>query len=152
MIDETIESVRRISRDLMPSTLEKFGFGQAIQEMCDQYKVISGIDIKCVQQEPEMPVEKSKALIIFRIVQELLNNAMKHSKASSILVTLQWGSQLHITVEDNGIGFNYDEKKSLANGLGLFNMQNRTRMLDALLQFEANRTVGTSAKLSVPLT
>jgi two-component system NarL family sensor kinase len=151
MIDETIDSVRRISRDLMPSTLQKFGLGQAIREICDQYASASGIKIEFSQQGEEQPLEKSAQIMLFRIIQELLNNSMKHSKASHITVSVRWSELLTIVVEDNGIGFNFEELKLSAKGLGLFNMQNRAKMLGGNLQYESNRTNGTLASVAIPI-
>ena len=150
MIDETIDSVRRISRDLMPSTLQKFGLAQAIHEMCNQYALASGIKIEFNQEGTEWSIDKSKQIMLFRIIQELLNNAMKHSRSSHIMVTMHWSESLMATVEDDGIGFNFEERKLSASGIGLFNMQNRARMLGGILQYEPNRTQGTMARITIP--
>jgi two-component system NarL family sensor kinase len=151
MIDETIDSVRRISRDLMPSTLQKFGLSQAIHEMCNQYANASGMNIEFIQHGTEQPIDKSKQIMLFRIIQELLNNAMKHSKASVITVSINWSELLITTVEDDGVGFNFEELKLSAKGLGLFNMQNRAKMLGGTLQYESNRVKGTFASITLPV-
>jgi two-component system NarL family sensor kinase len=151
MIDDTIDSVRRISRDLMPSTLEKLGVSQTIHEMCDQYAAVSGLKIEFEQQGNERHFDKSKEVMLFRIVQELVNNAIKHSEGSYIQVLLNWSERLWVSVEDDGVGFNVEEKKQSAGGIGLFNMQNRVKMLNASLEYELHRTKGTKATLIIPL-
>ena len=150
MIDDTIDSVRRISRDLMPSTLEKLGVSQTIHEMCDQYTAVSGMAIEFEQQGNGVHFEKSKEVMLFRIVQELVNNAIKHSKGSCIRVSLNWSHKLFVRVEDDGIGFNFEEKKQSSGGIGLFNMQNRVKMLNASLEYETHQAKGTKAILTIP--
>ncbi len=153
MLDETIGSVRRISRDLMPSTLEKFGLAHALKELCDRFHSTSHLPIQYIEQGEIMAIAPKRELMIFRIVQELLNNAFKHANASNILLTLRSTDKLEITVEDDGIGFNFDEKHASAEsekGLGLFNIENRTRLLNATIEFDKERKKGTRITLTVP--
>src|SRR6187551_3931449 len=110
MLDETIGSVRRISRDLMPSTLEKFGLAHALKELCDRFQSTSRLPIQYHEEGDAGAMFAKRELMIFRIVQELLNNAIKHSKATTISVTLRGTDKFEIVVEDDGIGFNFDEQ------------------------------------------
>jgi signal transduction histidine kinase len=151
MIDDTIDSVRRISRDLMPSILEKFGLMHAITEMCQQYTTVSGIPIPFTKNGKEVPLDKAKEIMLFRLVQELINNAMKHSQGTVINVSATWGDQLTIMVEDDGIGFNSDEKNTSLSGLGLFNMQNRARIIGAEFSYAPEWQKGTRAIITLPL-
>jgi two-component system, NarL family, sensor kinase len=152
MIDDTIDSVRRISRDLMPSTLQKFGLTQAVAEMCEQYAAVSGVDIHFSKQGDEHNLDKTKEILVFRILQELINNAMKHAQATSIHVSFIWTSAtLEALVNDDGVGFNADEKNQSLGGLGLFNMQNRARILNATFRYEPEWQKGTKATLTLPL-
>ncbi|WKZ59715.1 MAG: sensor histidine kinase [Cyclobacteriaceae bacterium] len=148
MLDETIESVRKISRDLLPSTLEKFGLNVALKEMCERFQSLTDAGITYAEQGEAVPMEKSREIFVFRIVQELINNALKHANASAISVQVSWGTQLTIVVTDNGKGFSADEQPK---GLGLFNMQNRARVLHGTFIIESNTSSGTKATLTVPL-
>jgi len=150
MIDDTIDSVRRISRDLMPSTLQKFGLTQAITEMCQQYTTVSGMNISIHKEGEERSLDKTQEIMIFRIVQELVNNAMKHSKATLIKVSITWSDKLIVCVEDNGTGFNADEKMS-SQGLGLYNMQNRAIIIGADFRYIPDWQHGTKAILTLSL-
>ena len=151
MIDETIDSVRRISRDLMPSTLQKFGLSQAIREMCSQYTSVSGLQIDFSQEGEEYPLDKSKQIMLFRIIQELLKQCHEAFKGFPLLGFMCSGKKsITISVEDNGVGFNFDELKLSAKGIGLFNMQNRAKMLGGILQYELNRESGTNASIVIP--
>ena len=92
-----------------------------------------------------------RELKIFRIVQELINNAIKHAQATEINVTVSGGDYLKITVEDNGKGFNPTlSHSSGSSGLGLYNMENRARLLNAKLEFDTQSEQGSSIKLIVP--
>jgi signal transduction histidine kinase len=153
MLDETIGSVRRISRDLMPSTLEKFGLAHALKELCDRFQSTSQMPISYHEQGEVRSIDAKRELMVFRIVQELLNNAIKHSKATIISVTLRAADMLEIVVEDDGVGFNFDEQyasNKIEKGLGLFNIENRTRLLNATLQYDKEREKGTRTTLTVP--
>lgn len=148
MLDETIESVRKISRDLLPSTLEKFGLNVALKEMCERFQSLTEAGITYTEHGEAVPMEKSREIFVFRIVQELINNALKHAHASAISVQVTWDSQLTIVVTDNGKGFSPDVQPK---GLGLFNMQNRARVLHGTFIIESNTSSGTKATLTVPL-
>jgi two-component system NarL family sensor kinase len=151
MIDDTIDSVRRISRDLMPSVLEKFGLTQAITEMCQMYSTVSGIAIPFTNTGEEKALDKAKEIMLFRLLQELINNAMKHSQGTRINVSASWSDRLIIVVEDDGIGFNADEKNKTIGGLGLYNMQNRARIIGAEFNYEPEWQKGTRAIITLPL-
>jgi two-component system, NarL family, sensor kinase len=153
MLDDTIESVRRISRDLMPSTLEKFGLTQAVKEMCERFQATSSLPIIFEEQGETTSMAKNRELMIFRIVQELLNNALKHSEASFIKVTFENGALLKVIVEDNGKGFNPEEHKAdrtTGKGLGLFNIENRARLVGATVDFNAPVAQGSKIIINIP--
>lgn len=151
MLDDTIESVRRISRDLMPITLEKFGLSYALKEMCEQYTMVSGIEIKFSEIGEVITINKKKEIMIFRIAQEFINNSIKHAKAKSINTSLLWSTELLVSISDDGVGFNIDQVKNSGKGLGLFTMENRASMLGANLTFNSSKEQGTKALIRVPL-
>jgi two-component system NarL family sensor kinase len=155
MLDDTITSVRRISRDLMPSTLEKFGLIHALKELCERFSATSKIDINFIQDGDFNSLDKTRELMIFRIVQELLNNAVKHSQAREINVSLKASSKLCVTVQDDGVGFDAEAlKKDTQNGkgLGLFNIENRARLLGAKVEYGTEMKQGSKTILTLPLT
>ncbi|HZI25075.1 MAG TPA: sensor histidine kinase [Chryseolinea sp.] len=153
MLDDTLTSVRRISLDLMPSTLEKFGLVPALRELCERFQATALIPINFEEHGNMREIESKRELKIFRIVQELMNNAIKHAQATAIGVVVSWDDELKITVEDNGIGFDLSQKFSSStngSGLGLYNMQNRSRLLNARLDFDAQANKGSKITLAVP--
>jgi signal transduction histidine kinase len=153
MLDDTITSVRRISRDLMPSTLEKFGFIHAIRELCERFQATSKIIIRFAEEGEIPSLGAQRELMVFRIVQELLNNAVKHAQATAIGVSIAFNDRLFVSVEDDGIGFNADEQKNdkqSGKGLGLFNIENRARLLGGTVQFEQGAVKGSKITLTLP--
>jgi two-component system NarL family sensor kinase len=153
MLDDTITSVRRISRDLMPSTLEKFGLVHAVKELCERFQGTSKIRIHFLEQGEITAMEPQRQLMIFRVVQELLNNAVKHAQAAKIVVSISVDDRVLISVEDDGIGFDAEElkyDKHGSRGLGLFNIENRARLLNGTLEFEKGRIKGSKTTLILP--
>jgi two-component system NarL family sensor kinase len=153
MIDETINSVRRISRDLMPSTLEKFGLSQALRELCDRFQATSQIPIEYEEDKEIEGVLQKDQLMIYRIVQELINNSLKHAQATLIHVAVNSASPLEIIVSDNGVGFDPHiarNSKNHGSGLGLFNIENRARLINAKVDFVKNYPTGTKATITIP--
>ena len=154
LLDETIQSVRKISRDLMPSTLEKFGFAQAVKELCERFHATSQVPIHYTENGELNSFDKNRELMLFRVVQELLNNALKHSQAKEINVILTSESEnVIVAVEDNGVGFDVEavrNSKDSGRGLGLFNIENRARLLNARIDYDTERTAGSKTTLIVP--
>jgi two-component system, NarL family, sensor kinase len=155
MLDDTISSVRRISRDLMPSTLEKFGLTYAIKELCERFHQTSKIPIYFSENGEIPKLDAQRELMIFRIAQELLNNAIKHSQATMINVTTQMSNkQLSLSVDDNGIGFDAEFLKTDSTGtkgLGLYNIENRARLLGGEISFEKGKAKGSRTILIAPV-
>ena len=103
----------------------------------------------------EKPFNPQKQLIIFRIIQEALNNIIKHARASHIDISLNYFPQLlDLFIEDNGVGFihNYDNtRESKSNGTGIENMYNRARIIGGYIEIKSVKGSGTSIHLSIPI-
>jgi signal transduction histidine kinase len=153
MLDDTISSVRRISLDLMPSTLDKFGLLPAIKEICERFQSVALIPVDFQEIGEVKPIESKRELKIFRIVQELINNSIKHAHASRINVSVHSKEELNIIVEDDGVGFDpllNNTAMQSGKGLGLYNMANRARLLGAKLDFGNQIIKGSKITLTVP--
>jgi len=154
MLDDTIGSVRSISRELMPSTLERFGLVHALRELCDQVHTTSLLPVHFQEQGEMDSMSPARQLMIYRIAQELVTNAVKHAHATAIHVRLLVQNQLVLIVEDNGIGFNpenYRTASASGRGLGLFNIENRARLLGARMVHEMSGQQGSRITLTIPL-
>ena len=153
MLDDTIGSVRAISRELMPSTLERFGLVHALKELCDQVHSTSLLPVNFHGEGEVDNITSNKQLMIFRIAQELVTNAVKHARATIIHVRLHVAEELVLIVEDNGVGFDpeiYKTVNTSGRGLGLFNIENRARLLGAKLNYEMAGGHGSRITLTMP--
>jgi signal transduction histidine kinase len=151
MLDDTIESVRKISRELMPATLEKFGLIPAVRELCEKMQATTQIQIGVMELGETRTFDNRRQLMVYRITQELLNNAFKHSKATYIEVVFNFKEKLYLIVEDNGIGI--DPKQMQESGrksLGLFNIQSRVQLLSAVVTIDPEKKDGSKITVAVP--
>lgn len=154
MLDDTITSVRRISLDLMPPTLERFGLTFAIKELCERLQLAANVPVVFHDGGQTQNLSQSSQLMIFRVAQELINNAVKHSNASAIHVTMAGTDRFRLIVEDNGMGFDVESVRQHSDhrtGLGLFNIENRARVLNATLEIEASKKKGSKITMTMPI-
>ena len=151
MLDDTIESVRKISRELMPATLEKFGLITAVRELCEKMQATTHIQIGVMELGETRPIDHRRQLMVYRITQELLNNAFKHSKATYIEIVFNFEENLYLIVEDNGIGLDPRHmEESGRKSLGLFNIQSRVQLLSATVTIDREKKDGSKITVSVP--
>ncbi|WP_456459242.1 ATP-binding protein [Reichenbachiella sp.] len=148
-IDETIKEVRRMSNNLMPSVLADFGAGEAIGNLVDQINNSSDIKIRYKNDMPsEAKIDDSIQITLYRVAQESINNAIKHSKAKEIKLSITaFDNRVSFFVSDNGVGF--DPKKN-TNGNGLRNMKERIKLVNGTLDIETQPT-GTTLEIEIPI-
>lgn len=150
MITQTIQSLRDVSKNLHADTISKNGLVPALET---EIRIIEKLGIlQPVFRVTGQPVhlDDNKSLIIFRIVQEALQNVVKHAKATMLEMNVDYSiEQMKLTIADNGTGFNWDENKD--KGSGLRNMTDRARIIGA--QFDIHRAAanGTIITLSIPI-
>ncbi|HVI46057.1 MAG TPA: sensor histidine kinase [Chitinophaga sp.] len=128
-LDQASEELRRIARSLMPEILMNFGLERAFTAYCDTLRE-TGLHITCYVVNYKNKMDITRQMVLYRIMQELVNNAMRHAAATEILVELQeTDDKLFLTVEDDGKGF---DKVQLGNrkGTGLLNIQSRVEFLN----------------------
>jgi signal transduction histidine kinase len=142
MIDETIESIRRISNDLLPSSLEQFGLSRALDELCTNLTTAQIQVIFSADDLASQAINLVHPLSLYRIAQELINNALQHAEASIIEVNLSSDTFLSLSVADNGKGF--DTKSEFKNGLGLYDIENRLGLLKGTIDYKSQSGGGTT--------
>jgi signal transduction histidine kinase len=151
MLDHSIAELRRVAHNMMPEVLVKFGLGEALKSYCDSMQQ-SGI-FKVDFQEVGMAqrLDANREIIVYRIVQELLNNAAKHSRATHVLVQLAGhAGEVNITVEDNGAGFNVGDL-STSYGAGWSSIRSRVDYLKGKVDVHSEAGKGTSVQLILPV-
>ena len=148
MIDDSCKQVRAISHNLIPPSLENFNILEATQVYCANLnEVTPNIEIDFQHLGDSISMPKKDEVNAFRIIQELVTNAVRHAEASNINVQLSsHENSIQITVEDDGKGF--DKNKIESDGIGLSNVQSRADYLNANIDFISNEK-GTSYTIEI---
>lgn len=150
MLDSSIREMRRVAQNMMPEALVRFGLDAALRDFCEDMNGSGGL--KVVYQSigiDEKQVGQSTAITIYRIVQELLNNTMKHASAATAIVQLsKTATGITITVEDDGKGFDTSILKT-DSGLGWSAIQTRVDYLKGRLDIQSEPGKGTSVHIEI---
>jgi two-component system NarL family sensor kinase len=143
MLDTSIKELRRVAHNMMPEILTQFGLDEAVKEYCNTINTTKLLTVRYQALGMDARLDNSVEIVIYRIIQELLNNTMKHAAATEVFVQLiREGARLSIVVEDNGKGFD----PSLAEnnkGAGLTNIRSRVDYLKGQLDIHAEPGRGT---------
>lgn len=143
-VDDLIAQVRRISRSLLPPSLEKLGIYYAVVEFADWINKAGQIKVHTWKSGGQFRFDDKQELAIFRIVQEIINNSIKHSEATKMTVNMKFSTKMVlVSLSDNGKGFNLGEKRN--TGLGLKNLESRSQMIGAKFKIKSTPGMGTSA-------
>lgn len=151
MLDSSIREMRRVAHNMMPEILVKYGLDVALKEFCNEIDRSDVMRVKYQSVGMSYPIEQSTAVIVYRIVQELLTNAIKHSRAQQVLVQVHQFSQdklLAVTVEDDGKGFD-TKMLNQPGGMGWRNIQNRVEFLKGRLDVQSSPGKGTSVMVEI---
>jgi len=131
----------------MPEALLNLGLSQALQDYCDGLSESQQFVINCQLYGLDRRMSPSSEVVIYRIVQELLNNAVKHAGATTILAqVMRQDSRLTITVEDNGKGFDKEQVDAMKTA-GLRNIQSRVHYLRGQMDIQSAPGRGTSVHI-----
>ena len=139
LIDETIDNIRTITRNLIPTSLERFGLMAAVEDLCKRINNLGSIKVN-FNFNKEIRFDAKKEMNIYRIIQELINNTLKYAEASTIDIDLNSNADhLKLTYTDNGKGFELPEKEIQGNtpkGLGIHGIKSRAEVLNADLEIK----------------
>jgi two-component system, NarL family, sensor kinase len=150
-IDTLIKRMREISFDLMPTSLTRKGLAAALNEFieyCSKSNVLK-ISFKYV----DIQLTQLQSINLYRIVQEIIHNTIKHAEALELLIELKKEkNKIVLATKDNGKGFDYEEKSGEAKGLGLQNLLRRTEIIGGKMFFESKKGKGTTYIFEIPTT
>ncbi len=155
LISKSIADLNDISKSLDSDLIRSYGLIYAIETE----KLIlnkSGLfDVEFTVEGDSSDIEGEKELIMFRIIQESCNNIIKHSKATTIKISLRYNTDhLQLSIEDNGIGFDVEKMSTFHSkkmGSGLTNIKNRAKMIEATAEIKSAIGLGTQVNIQLPL-
>ena len=149
-VSQSIDEIRSVAMDLRPSFLENTDFVDAIRWYAVKMQEQSGVRIT-VQSEDLVKVAPKAKESLYRIYQEALSNALKHSGASAINVMLgSINSSLLLQISDDGKGFDPARPEQRGSGIGLYTMKERVELLGGILRIESSDATGTVISIEVP--
>ena len=150
-IDHTIASIERICRDLTPLELKHFGLALALRILFREYSE-AGFTVHGNLADLGRDLDPTKALALFRIVQESLSNAREHSGIDEAFVSLTQGSDwVQVEVRDAGVGFDTGAVASSGAGIGLLGMSERAAMIGGVFEVRSIRGEGTRVRVRAPV-
>lgn len=143
-LDESIAEMRRVAHNMMPEALLRLGLKQALQDYFDNINVAGPFVINTEFYGLEKRLDTDVEISVYRTIQELVNNAIKHSEAKNILVqVMRQGRSLNFTVEDNGKGFDVAAAERM-NTAGLQSIRSRVNYLNGKMDIRSQPGKGTS--------
>lgn len=150
MLDSSIREMRRVAHNMMPEALVKFGLDTALKDFCNDINQSGALQINYQSIGlGNVEVEQTTSITIYRIVQELINNTMKHAAAKSAIVQVsKTDKAISITVEDDGKGFNTLVLEG-TRGIGWSNIQSRVEYLKGKLDVQSEPGKGTSVHIEL---
>ncbi|RYY07652.1 MAG: sensor histidine kinase [Sphingobacteriaceae bacterium] len=149
LIDDCIQEIRSIIQNVKPPLLTDFGLAEALNDLCNKIQKTTGLQVVFNDETNKRRFEAEIEVTLYRILQELFGNTIKHANATIIQVSLTTKSNLiHLTFKDNGSGYNALET---TNGSGLKNMQSRTSFIKGNIQITTKVGEGIKAEIKVPI-
>lgn len=156
ILNKAVYDLSDLTKSLHTDRIAQIGLAESIRFDLDTLKRAGLVQVSLQMQGDEYRLGEQKEIFIFRIFQELINNILKHAKASQIVVLLSYLSDeiFVMSVKDNGVGFDLQEKKdslSSSKGVGLKSIFNRAKLIGARLKFNAEPGKGTFVLMELPL-
>ena len=151
IIDEAVSSTREISNNLMPRVIHEYGVVKAIQAFCNKINLTNRIKIEFNSVGVDQTMDKNIQLILFRVISELINNTIKHAKATLISINIEANEgKIRVEFKDNGIGFNTEKIMSDKKiGIGLKSIISRIKSINGRCQFSSE--VGQGFKIIIEI-
>ena len=150
LLDDAAVEVRRISHNMMPRALAVSGLNGALEDLVQNLEK-QGLACTLETISLETPIEPGATLMIYRMIQELTNNVVKHAEASQLLLQIiRSENQLTIILEDNGKGFDLEQARR-KKGLGLTSIESRVQFLQGNINWDSEPGAGTIVSIEVPV-
>jgi signal transduction histidine kinase len=151
MVDESAKEVRLVSHNIMPNALIKRGLANTIKEFIEKIEN-NAIKINLQTEGLQNELAENTEIVIYRVIQECVNNVIKHSKANTLDISIINDAEgLAVSLEDNGIGFD-NKLLDKIEGIGLKNIQSRINYLKGSVEFDSQLGNGTLVSIFIPHT
>lgn len=150
LTENSLESMRRISHQLMPPQLEQFGFIKTLETVCSQLNETKTIQVELVttEQASDQLTDHLVQLTLYRVCMELINNTIKHAQATQLVLRIDASNEtFHVQYSDNGKGL---DDATATTGMGMKNMADRLRFLGGEFTVHVPETTGFSAEIHLP--
>ncbi len=153
ILDESINSIRTISNNLMPRVIHKYGLIKALESFCEKVNKTNKININLSNSNFSERLDQNLELILFRVITELITNTLKHANAKTIDVELEKSSnKILMNFKDDGIGFDIDKIMSSEHlGMGLKNIISRIKSINGNYSFISFPDNGFQIKVNIDL-
>jgi two-component system NarL family sensor kinase len=151
MLEQASGDVRKISHNMMPGLLTKLGFYEAVEDLLEKIDDSGELHASCTITGEQERLPENREIMLYRIVQEMVNNSLKHARAKNIkLNILVQPGFIDLYFSDDGIGFEYDTKIE-SESFGLKSIQSRVNFLNGSIKIETSPGEGVRYKVHVPV-
>ena len=151
LVDESCIEVRSLSHSMMPQAFFKSGLTDAVQDFIDKINTKT-LQINFSAEGNLTNINSEKEIMIYRIIQECIQNVLKHAKANKLdIAIIAENDEIDVTIEDNGIGFNPD-LVSTGESIGMQNIRSRINFLNGTLDINSQPGLGTIIAFYIPAT
>jgi len=152
LVSKAINDLRDLSRSMHGDKINELGLEAAVTNELKIIQNTGQFQTQVSSTGKQYKLEPQKQMVVFRMVQESLNNAIKHSKAKKIIVKFLYGpGRFGLTISDDGIGFNAAGLQSSETGIGLKSMQNRAALIGARFSVYSTHETGTQINIELPV-
>jgi signal transduction histidine kinase len=151
LIETTINTVRRIASELRPGVLDDLGLIPAIEWQIEQFQARSGLKCHWTNKSKEIELSRERATAVFRILQEILTNVLRHARASNLYVKLSHSKHnFELEVKDDGVGIT-ESQRTNSQSLGLLGMKERALLVGGEVRISGKQGAGTTVVVRVPV-
>jgi two-component system NarL family sensor kinase len=151
LLDESVKEVRAVSHNMMPNTLLKLGLASAVREFITKIQNMPDLRVSLEIVGMTERLEQEKESILYRVIQEVVSNIIKHARATELnLQLIRHEKELTILIEDNGVGFDTNRINDF-EGIGLKNIVSRVEFINGSVHFDSTPGRGTSVVVEIKL-
>nr|WP_262896329.1 sensor histidine kinase [Hyunsoonleella ulvae] len=152
LLDDAYQKIRSIAHVKNSGVIAKQGLLVAVKNMADKISMANTISVEVTHHGLENRLENSLELTIFRIIQELITNVIKHAEATEATIHLtNHDDVLNIMIEDNGVGFNPKQVTKSHKGMGISSIDKRVEHLNGKMTIESEKSIGTTIIIDIPI-